>query len=104
LTISKGENITITVTVIDYDEGNVSLSMAAANSTFLPQPLSIPGINATVSASVLPVSPESQTTFNVTISIEQGAQSGNYWLAIFGKENWEGGWVGEYMPVEIIIP
>jgi hypothetical protein len=104
LTISKGENITIPVTVIDYDEGNVSLSMAAANSTLLPQPLSIPGINATISASVLPVSPQSPTTFNVTISIGREAQSGNYWLAIFGKENWGGGWVGEYMPVEIIIP
>jgi hypothetical protein len=102
-TIARGENITIPVTIVDHIEGNVSqLSITFANDASLP--LSTLGINATVSASVLPVNPQSLTTFNATISIGQTALSGNYWLLIFGKEDCLGGWIGDYMPIEIIIP
>lgn len=99
-TVSKGENITISATVIGRTEGNVSLSVTSDTS----QPLSSGGINASVRDPVLAFNSQSPTTFNVTVSTEQGAQSGDYWIAILGKEPFETGWIGECIPIEIIIP
>jgi hypothetical protein len=99
--ISKGENITVPVTVIGHSYGSLSLLVTFGNDT--SKTFSIPGINVTLSNSKVPVSGSTPTSFNMTISIGQEAQSGFYEFILFGKENWDEGWVGEVMPVGIII-